>query len=329
MEVILVKPRGFCAGVVRAIEIVVSALDLYGSPIYVLHEIVHNQRVMADLETRGARFVEALEGVPSGATVIFSAHGVSSAMGRRAAAQGLKVIDATCPLVTKVHLEVARHARAGREVVLIGHAGHPEVNGTIGRYDRGFGGEVYLVETLADVDALAIRNPLDVAYVTQTTLSLDDARRIVAALEARYPRIRGPRRADICYATQNRQNAVRALAGYIDLLLVVGARNSSNSNRLREVGAQIQVPSYLLQDADELDVRWLEGKSRVGVSAGASTPEILVQSLLARLRALGAVVVREAGGPEESVTFRIPEGLQRAAKGNRDEGRPGNSDQGG
>ncbi|MDA8383018.1 MAG: 4-hydroxy-3-methylbut-2-enyl diphosphate reductase [Betaproteobacteria bacterium] len=329
MEVILVRPRGFCAGVVRAVEIVVSALDLYGSPIYVLHEIVHNQRVMADLETRGARFVEGLEGVPSGATVIFSAHGVSAAMGRRAAAQGLKVIDATCPLVTKVHLEVARHARAGREVVLIGHAGHPEVNGTIGRYDRRFGGEIYLVETIADAGALGVRNPLDLAYVTQTTLSLDDARRIVAALEARYPRIRGPSKADICYATQNRQNAVRALAGVIDVLLVVGARNSSNSNRLREVGAQIQVPSYLLQDADELDARWLEGKFCVGLSAGASTPEVLVQNLLARLRELGALAVREAEGPAESVTFRLPAGLRRAATGNQGEGRPGRSDPGG
>ncbi len=317
MEAILARPRGFCAGVVRAIEIVESALELFGAPVYVLHEIVHNARVVVDLRARGAVFVETLDEVPGGATTIFSAHGVAAAVMERASERQLRIIDATCPLVTKVHLEVLRHARAGREVVLIGHSGHPEVNGTLGQYDRRWGGEIHLVESVADVSALQVRNPRLLAYVTQTTLSVDDTSRIVAALRERFPDISGPRRDDICYATQNRQTAVRRLAGMVDVLLVVGARNSSNSNRLREVGEQAGVRSFLVQSAEDVQHDWLGDGQRVGVTAGASTPEVLVQGVLQRLREHGVNQVTELGAEAETVTFGLPQALLRARRGNR------------
>ena len=297
---------------VRAIEIVELALDIYGPPIYVLHEIVHNQRVVTDLQARGAVFVQALNEIPSGAVSIFSAHGVAASIADEARRKALNVIDATCPLVTKVHLEVARHARVGREVVLVGHAGHPEVIGTLGRYDRGAGGEAYLVETVDDVWKLQVRNPQEVAVVTQTTLSVDDTRRIIAALRQRFPSLLEPRRDDICYATQNRQNAVRRLAGLVDMLLVVGAHNSSNSNRLREVGEQMGLRAYLVQDAGEVDLTWLQPGTRVGVTAGASTPEVLVQEVLSKLAQLGVARITEVEGEVETTTFRLPSALARA-----------------
>jgi 4-hydroxy-3-methylbut-2-enyl diphosphate reductase len=309
--VVLAQPRGFCAGVVRAIEIVELALDLYGAPVYVLHEIVHNQRVVKDLEARGAVFVEQLSEIPPGAVTIFSAHGVSDAVVREAQLKHLNPIDATCPLVTKVHLQVAQHARAGREVVMIGHVGHPEVAGTLGRYDRSAGGDAYLVETVEDVERLQVRNPEEIAVVTQTTLSVDDTRRIIEALRRRFPALVEPRNDDICYATQNRQNAVRQLAAKVDLLLVVGARNSSNSNRLREVGAQTGIPAHLVQDAAEIDRAWLRPSIRVGVTAGASTPEVLVKEVLDRLAAFGVSGVRQLDGEQETVTFRLPAALTR------------------
>lgn len=311
MEVILAKPRGFCAGVVRAVEIVEAALETYGPPVYVLHEIVHNQYVVADLQTQGAIFVERLDEVPVGAMTIFSAHGVSTTVVDYAKSRSLSIVDATCPLVTKVHLEVERHARIGREVILIGHSGHPEVNGTLGQYNRRFGGDIYLVQTVADVDHLEVKRPDELAFVTQTTLSVDDTQRIIQALQRRYPNIIGPRKNDICYATQNRQNAVRQFAGRIDLLLVVGARNSSNSNRLREVGQQIGIPAYLLQDADELDESWLSENMRIGITAGASTPEILVQRVLNKLRRFGVSRVEEMDAKPEAVAFRLPEPLNK------------------
>jgi len=314
MEILLANPRGFCAGVVRAIDIVHIALDVYGPPIYVLHEIVHNKRVVNDLRGRGAVFVEQLADIPAGSVAIFSAHGVAAAVVEEAERKGLNAIDATCPLVTKVHLEVARHARVGREVVLIGHAGHPEVIGTLGRYDRGAGGEIYLVETLADVARLQPRNPDALAVVTQTTLSMDDTRRILEALRGRFPGIIEPAREDICYATQNRQNAVRRLASTVDLLLAVGARNSSNSNRLREVGEQVGVPAHLVESASEIDAGWLRAGMRVGVTAGASTPEVLVQEVLARLAKSDVVRVTETEGETERLTFRLPSALMRKAR---------------
>ena len=314
MEILLANPRGFCAGVVRAIDIVHIALDVYGPPIYVLHEIVHNKRVVNDLRGRGAVFVEQLADIPAGSVAIFSAHGVAAAVVEEAERKGLNAIDATCPLVTKVHLEVARHARVGREVVLIGHAGHPEVIGTLGRYDRGAGGEIYLVETLADVARLQPRNPDALAVVTQTTLSMDDTRRILEALRGRFPGIIEPAREDICYATQNRQNAVRRLASTVDLLLAVGARNSSNSNRLREVGEQVGVPAHLVESASEIDAGWLRAGMRVGVTAGASTPEVLVQEVLARLATFDVVRVTETEGETERLTFRLPSALMRKAR---------------
>jgi len=309
--VLLAQPRGFCAGVVRAIEIVELALDLYGAPVYVLHEIVHNQRVVKDLEARGAVFVEQLSQIPAGAVTIFSAHGVSDAVVRDAELKKLNAIDATCPLVTKVHLQVAQHARAGREVVMIGHVGHPEVAGTLGRYDRSAGGDAYLVETVEDVERLQVRNPQEIAVVTQTTLSVDDTRRIIDALRSRFPALVEPRNDDICYATQNRQNAVRQLAAKVDVLLVVGARNSSNSNRLREVGAQTGIPAYLVQDAAEIDRAWMRDITRVGVTAGASTPEVLVQEVLDRLTELGVRGVQQLDGEAETTTFRLPATLTR------------------
>jgi len=313
MQVLLASPRGFCAGVVRAIEIVELALDIHGPPIYVLHEIVHNQRVVRDLQARGAVFVQALDEIPRGAVSIFSAHGVPASIAEQAKRKALNVIDATCPLVTKVHLEVARHARAGREVVLVGHAGHPEVIGTLGRYDRSAGGEVYLVETLDDVWKLRVRNPREIAVVTQTTLSVDDTRRIIAALRERFPTLLEPRQADICYATQNRQNAVRRLAGRVDLLLVVGAHNSSNSNRLREVGKQTGFPAYLVQDAEEVDEAWLQPGMRVGITAGASTPEVLVEEVLSKLARFGVAGISQVEGEVETTTFRLPPALGRTA----------------
>jgi len=303
--VILAKPRGFCAGVDRAIEIVERALRLHGAPIYVRHEVVHNKYVVDDLRTKGAVFVEDLAKVPAGSTVVFSAHGVSQAVRHEAEVRGLKVFDATCPLVTKVHVEVSRMREQGREIVMIGHRGHPEVEGTMGQSDGG----IYLVETTADVAALAVRDESKLAYVTQTTLSVDDAAVIVAALKARFPTILGPKRDDICYATQNRQDAVKALAEQADLVLVVGSPNSSNSNRLREVAQNIGVAAYMVDTAADLDPKWLTGRSRIGISAGASAPEVLVRELVDRLRGLGATEVREMGGIEESVVFPLPRGL--------------------
>lgn len=309
MEVVMTQPRGFCAGVVRAIEIVETALEIYGAPVYVVHEIVHNQRVVQDLRSRGAVFVETLDEVPPKAVTVFSAHGVSEQMIKNAEKRGLEVINATCPLVTKVHLEVVRNARAGNEVVLIGHAGHPEVNGTIGHFDHRFGGEIYLVQDEKDVEALHIRNPSRLTYVTQTTLSVDDTRVIVNALRNRFPEINEPRKDDICYATQNRQSAVRKLSNQVDLLIVVGARNSSNSNRLREVGEQMGVNSFLVEDANDIDLSWFSSDLRIGITAGASTPEILVQDVLKKLDELGVERVVEMDAEPERVTFRLPAGL--------------------
>lgn len=314
MEAILAKPRGFCAGVVRAVEIVEQALDAYGPPIYVVHEIVHNENVVQRLRERGAVFVESLEEVPDGTTMIFSAHGVASAVMKEADSRELRVIDATCPLVAKVHMEAARHSREGREVILIGHAGHPEVIGTMGQYDRSGGGEIYLVETTDDAEKLEVNDPSRLAFVTQTTLSMDDAKGIIQVLQRRFPAIKGPRRDDICYATQNRQTAVRKLTEQIDVLLVIGARNSSNSNRLREVGEQMGVTSYLVQTADELRPEWLQDTSRVGITAGASTPEVLVEGVLEKLAKMGVCDVTEMEAEPETVTFRLPEELVHAPR---------------
>ena len=284
MDIQLANPRGFCAGVDRAIDIVERALEVFGAPVYVRHEVVHNKFVVDDLRDRGAVFVEELSEVPDDALVIFSAHGVSQAVRKEADGRGLKVFDATCPLVTKVHLEVTRYSAEGRECVLIGHAGHPEVEGTMGQYDRSNGGDIYLVEDEAQVASLAVRDPAHLAFVTQTTLSMDDTARIIDALRARFPAIEGPRKDDICYATQNRQDAVKQLAGDCDLLLVVGSPNSSNSNRLRELGERMGATAYLVDGADGIDPAWLAGKEHIGVTAGASAPEVLVQAVIDRLR---------------------------------------------
>ncbi|GAB6196072.1 4-hydroxy-3-methylbut-2-enyl diphosphate reductase [Lysobacter xanthus] len=311
MDILLANPRGFCAGVDRAIEIVKRAIELLGAPIYVRHEVVHNRFVVDDLRQRGAVFVEELHEVPDGATVIFSAHGVSQAVRTEAAARGLKVFDATCPLVTKVHLEVARHCRAGRDVVLIGHAGHPEVEGTMGQWLReGATGHIYLVEDEADVARLEVSQPQDLAYTTQTTLSVDDTRVVIDALRAKFPAIQGPRNDDICYATQNRQDAVRELSRHCDLVLVVGSVNSSNSNRLRELAERQGIESYLIDGADEIQPEWVAGKARVGVTAGASAPDVLVRGVLARLQELGAGVVAELDGEPESMVFALPKELR-------------------
>jgi 4-hydroxy-3-methylbut-2-enyl diphosphate reductase len=307
MEVILANPRGFCAGVDRAIEIVERALTLHGAPIYVRHEVVHNRFVVEELRRKGAVFVEELAEVPPGATVVFSAHGVSQAVRREAESRGLRVFDATCPLVTKVHVEVARMREQGREIVMIGHRGHPEVEGTMGQSRGG----MYLVETPEDVDRLQVRNPENLAFVTQTTLSVDDAARIVEALKARFPGIVGPRKDDICYATQNRQDAVKQLASRCELVIVVGSPNSSNSNRLREVAELAGAQARMVDGAHELRPEWLAGKRRVGVTAGASAPEVLVREVVDRLRALGADSVREAGGIAERVVFPLPRELAR------------------
>jgi 4-hydroxy-3-methylbut-2-en-1-yl diphosphate reductase len=301
----LAKPRGFCAGVERAIEIVERALALYGPPVYVRHEIVHNKHVVESLRAQGAVFVEELDEIPEGAVTIFSAHGVSTEVEEQAERRNLPVIDATCPLVTKVHKEGRNHARKGREVILIGHAGHPEVEGTQGRIPGG----VHLVSSAEDVNQVTVRDPTKVAYVTQTTLSVDDTRDIIEALRRRFPDITGPDVKDICYATQNRQQAVQELAARVDLLLVVGARNSSNSNRLREIGSESGIPSYLIDDAQSLDPAWLEGVVTVGVTAGASAPEKLVQDLIDRLGDFGSVVVEELAGAEEHMQFKLPREL--------------------
>jgi 4-hydroxy-3-methylbut-2-enyl diphosphate reductase len=312
MEIMLANPRGFCAGVDRAIEIVERAIELFGAPIYVRHEVVHNRFVVDGLRAKGAVFVEELSEIPDGATVIFSAHGVSRAVQEAAAARGLRVFDATCPLVTKVHLEVARYSKEGRETVLIGHAGHPEVEGTMGRYDAGSGGDIYLVESPEDVAKLEVRDPARLAFVTQTTLSVDDTSAVIDALRARFPEIVGPRKDDICYATQNRQDAVKLLAGDCDLMLVVGSPNSSNSNRLREIAEKQGVEAYLIDGADDIDPAWLEGRKRVGVTAGASAPEVLVQEVVAAVRAAGALDVVEHPGRPENVVFSLPQALRRA-----------------
>jgi 4-hydroxy-3-methylbut-2-enyl diphosphate reductase len=305
MDVVLANPRGFCAGVDRAIAIVEQALAQYGPPIYVRHEVVHNKFVVDGLKAKGAIFVEELRDVPQGATVVFSAHGVSKAVRSEADARGLRVFDATCPLVTKVHVEVAKMREQGRDIVMIGHAGHPEVEGTMGQADGG----IHLVESVADVEALAVRDPHRLAYVTQTTLSVDDAAAIVAALQARFPAIVGPKRDDICYATQNRQDAVKALVPFVDAVIVVGSPNSSNSNRLREVAAHRGVAAVMIDRAEELDPAWVAGRKRIGVTAGASAPEVLVQQVIDRLKALGVDDVSELSGTRESVVFPLPKGL--------------------
>ncbi|MCE1185548.1 MAG: 4-hydroxy-3-methylbut-2-enyl diphosphate reductase [Rhodocyclales bacterium] len=306
MEVLLANPRGFCAGVERAIEIVERALERFGAPIYVRHEVVHNRFVVEGLRAKGAIFVEDLDEVPTGNTVIFSAHGVPQSVRSEAEARGLRVFDATCPLVTKVHLEVARMRDQGREIIMIGHKGHPEVEGTMGQVRDG----IHLVEKPADVASLVVRDPALLAYVTQTTLSVDDASAIVNALRERFPEIVGPKKDDICYATQNRQDAVKFMTPQVDLVLVVGSANSSNSNRLREVAELRQVPAYLVDNAEAIDPAWIVGKTRIGVTAGASAPEVLVESVINRLKALGAGSVRQLEGVLEKVNFPIPKELQ-------------------
>ncbi|APR05311.1 4-hydroxy-3-methylbut-2-enyl diphosphate reductase [Thauera chlorobenzoica] len=307
-EILLANPRGFCAGVERAIEIVERALERFGAPIYVRHEVVHNKFVVDNLRSKGAIFVEDLDEVPAGNTVIFSAHGVSQAVREEARRRGLRVFDATCPLVTKVHLEVGRMHEQRREIIMIGHKGHPEVEGTMGQVRTG----IHLVETPADVAVLQVADPDKLAYVTQTTLSVDDAASIVAALRARFPNIAGPRKDDICYATQNRQDAVKAMTAQADVVFVVGSKNSSNSNRLREVAALRDVPAYLVDNASDIDPAWLEGKRRIGVTAGASAPEVLVEEVIERLTELGGTVVRNLDGVPEKVTFPLPKELQDA-----------------
>ncbi len=307
MDILLANPRGFCAGVERAIEIVERALEIHGAPIYVRHEVVHNKFVVDDLRAKGAVFVEELDEVPDGATVIFSAHGVSKAVRAEADRRGLRVFDATCPLVTKVHSEVGRVREAGKEIVMIGHRGHPEVEGTMGQAAGG----MHLVENVEDVARLQVKDENRLAYVTQTTLSVDDARTIVRALEARFPNITGPRRDDICYATQNRQDAVKQMAERCDLVIVVGSPNSSNSNRLREVAKNRGVEAYLVDGADEIRPEWLSGKRHVGVTAGASAPEVLVRQVIGRLETLGAGTVLQLEGNPEHVVFSLPRELQR------------------
>ncbi|MFC3608763.1 4-hydroxy-3-methylbut-2-enyl diphosphate reductase [Stutzerimonas tarimensis] len=313
MQIKLANPRGFCAGVDRAIEIVNRALEVFGPPIYVRHEVVHNKFVVEDLRARGALFVEELHQVPDDTIVIFSAHGVSQAVRQEADRRGLKVFDATCPLVTKVHLEVAKYSRDGRECILIGHAGHPEVEGTMGQYDRRNGGDIYLVEDEADVASLQVREPERLAFVTQTTLSMDDTSRVIDALRQRFPAIGGPRKDDICYATQNRQDAVKQLASECDLVLVVGSPNSSNSNRLRELAERIGTPAYLIDGAEDLKRDWFGEGVRVGVTAGASAPEVLVRGVIEQLRAWGATGAEELQGQPENVTFSMPKELKLKA----------------
>lgn len=304
-EVVLAEPRGFCAGVDRAIEIVERALTLHGAPIYVRHEIVHNTYVVEDLRAKGAIFIEDLADVPAGATLVFSAHGVSQAVRQEAAVRGFQVFDATCPLVTKVHVEVAKLHKEGYEFLMIGHKGHPEVEGTVGQLTDG----IYLVEDVADVQRVQVKNPERLAVVTQTTLSVDDAAEILEAVKVRFPQVREPKKQDICYATQNRQDAVKVLAPQVDVVVVVGSHTSSNSNRLREVAQRLNTPAYLVDSEEDLRAEWFEGKLRVGLTAGASAPEVLVKSVVARLREMGAVSVRTLPGVEEAVRFPLPVGL--------------------
>ena len=310
MHIKLANPRGFCAGVDRAIEIVNRALEVFGPPIYVRHEVVHNKFVVEDLRARGAIFVEELDQVPDDFIVIFSAHGVSKAVCQEAERRGLKVFDATCPLVTKVHMEVVRYSREGRECVLIGHAGHPEVEGTMGQYDESNGGSIYLVENEDDVARLQVRNPESLAFVTQTTLSMDDTSKVIDALRQRFPNVGGPRKDDICYATQNRQDAVKQLAVECDLVLVVGSPNSSNSNRLRELAERIGTPAYLIDGAEDLKREWFEDIDKIGITAGASAPEVLVRGVIQQLREWGATGAEELAGRPENITFSMPKELR-------------------
>jgi 4-hydroxy-3-methylbut-2-enyl diphosphate reductase len=305
-DIVLAEPRGFCAGVDRAIEIVERALAKFGRPIYVRHEIVHNTYVVNDLKAKGAIFIEELSDVPPGATLVFSAHGVSKAVQREAEARGFQIFDATCPLVTKVHIEVAKLAKEGYEFIMIGHKGHPEVEGTMGQLDGG----IHLVEDMADVARVQPAQTEKLAVVTQTTLSVDDAAGILAAVKARFPQVREPKQQDICYATQNRQDAVKILSGQVDLVIVVGSPTSSNSNRLREVASKLGTEAYMVDNADELKPEWFEGKAHIGLTAGASAPEILVQQVIERIKALGAVSVRKMEGIEETVKFPLPKGLK-------------------
>jgi 4-hydroxy-3-methylbut-2-enyl diphosphate reductase len=309
-QILLAQPRGFCAGVDRAIEIVERALQQFGAPIYVRHEIVHNAYVVEDLRSKGAIFIEELDDVPAGNTLVFSAHGVPKAVRDEAESRGLKIFDATCPLVTKVHVEVSKMRKQGCEIVMIGHAGHPEVEGTMGQADEG----MHLVETVADVDRLQVANPGLLAYVSQTTLSVDDTAEIIAALKHRFPNIIEPKKGDICYATTNRQEAVKFMAPQVEVVIVVGSPNSSNSNRLREVAEKKGTPAYMVDNATKIDPQWIVGKKRIGVTAGASAPEVLVQAVIDRLKELGAASVRPLEGVEENVTFPLPKGLD-AGKG--------------
>ncbi|MFM1887112.1 MAG: 4-hydroxy-3-methylbut-2-enyl diphosphate reductase [Pseudomonadota bacterium] len=315
MRILLANPRGFCAGVDRAIDIVERAIELFGAPIHVRHEVVHNKHVVDRLRGLGAVFVEELDEVPAGATLVFSAHGVSSAVEAEARRRGFQVFDATCPLVTKVHLEVARYARDARDVVLIGHAGHPEVEGTMGRFDTSLGGSIHLVESVADANALVVPRPDTLAFVTQTTLSVDDTVAIVDALRRRFPRLQAPRVEDICYATQNRQDAVKKLLEQADVLVVVGSVTSSNSNRLRELGERAGVPSFLVDGPGNLKAEWFVGRRAVGVTAGASAPELLVQQVVAQLQAWGGELPEEIVGREEHVVFALPRALRVPAQG--------------
>jgi 4-hydroxy-3-methylbut-2-enyl diphosphate reductase len=312
MRILLANPRGFCAGVDRAIEIVERALEQFGAPIYVRHEVVHNRHVVEGLRARGTVFVDELDEVPEGGTVIYSAHGVSRTVHAEGKRRGLRVFDATCPLVTKVHLEVSRHAEAGRECILIGHKGHPEVEGTMGQYDTSMGGAMYLVETPADVCSLNVRHPEDLAFVTQTTLSVDDTLQVIKELHRCFPHIQGPRKDDICYATQNRQDAVKSLAARCDVFLVVGSPNSSNSNRLREIAEHQGVPAYLIDAAEEIQPAWITGVETIGVTAGASAPEHVVAGVVEKLRAHGAMLVEESEGRKEPVTFSLPAALKKS-----------------
>ena len=310
MEIVLANPRGFCAGVDRAIAIVNRALECFDPPIYVRHEVVHNKFVVDDLRQSGAVFVDELDQVPDDSIVIFSAHGVSKSVQQEADRRGLKVFDATCPLVTKVHIEVTKYAREGTEAILIGHEGHPEVEGTMGQYDKSGGGKIYLVEDEQDVEALMVRHPEKVAFVTQTTLSIDDTAKVIDALRTKFPKIQGPRKDDICYATQNRQDAVRDLAEKCDVVLVVGSPNSSNSNRLRELAERMGKSAYLVDNADELEKDWFKPDSKIGVTAGASAPEILIKQVIQRLQDWGATPPQELQGREENITFSLPKELR-------------------
>ena len=310
MQIRLANPRGFCAGVDRAIDIVNRALDVFGAPIYVRHEVVHNKFVVDSLRERGAVFVDELDEVPDDVIVIFSAHGVSKAVQQEASSRGLKVFDATCPLVTKVHIEVSKFSSDGSECILIGHEGHPEVEGTMGQYDTGNGGAIYLVEDEQDVSELEVHDPDNLTFVTQTTLSVDDTSRVIDALRAKFPNIRGPRKDDICYATQNRQDAVKQLALECDLVLVVGSPNSSNSNRLRELAERCGSESYLIDGSDCIDASWLQGKNTIGITAGASAPEILVEQVIQKLRDLGAEAPNEVEGTPENISFSLPKELR-------------------